>query len=847
MAFLNIVIPTCDRAETLYWTIKTCLDQDYYDYKIWVSNNKSQDNTKSMIMNFNDPRIIYLETPEKLVLSDSWEYALEQIKEGYVCIQGSDDGFLPNSLKYIDSLLKKYYVDALVSFPIIFEWSNSRYNKYNDNRCFLVNSTELINDYVKSLEYAPEFWLSPTIYHNFINIDVINKIKKRDKRFFNSYAPDLYSNMILLPEIDRYILSYIPFAIDGVSNKSSGLAQSITRNVDENTKKIQNEIFGNSNKKSFHHKLENEKYRINSWPFSLVLADPILQAHEMNKEVPELDIKDLLSKIVYSDSYTKRFDYDETQIMLETAKNIAKINNIEDFVDNLIKDRHFKPKDCQVLDKLRFNMKTFTLSDSLQKDIYALSRFLLDSKIYNPENLMFKNLETVHMKEQKYVLFKNDIIMNSKIIMPLNKELNKEVNIKYKNINFVILYDFDVLEEIYDKYSENYLILKYDYKLNSLPNNIIAKINLLSDQIWVSNNHLLDIYVNSGIDIDKIVTIPQGIDINLYKRTNCSNIENNRFKFLYVGDLSSNSGIYTLIDCFIEEFINKDSIYLIIKNDYSGNLENINKVKSYINSYKDKININNIIISNDSANLNDLIKLYSSVNCLVYPFKLDNTCSHILEAMSCELPIITSNYGCVNEYCSELNSYLVNGEIIISETNFIGNIELTNYLECFEINRHNLNKAMRDAVYNKDKLLRMGKESRKFIENNLNISSMFNKIENNISNLKNAKIFRSSYKIIKEKLEKEAYTYLKNLNYLDAERKFNKLCKYENDNKYYYNLGISQFMQGKYEDAIQSFSNVLENGLISHELLVYIAKSLEKIGDSETAELYYDKAKQLSN
>ena len=44
----TVIIPTRERAETLYYAIKTCVEQDYENLEIIVSDNASQDDTEKL-------------------------------------------------------------------------------------------------------------------------------------------------------------------------------------------------------------------------------------------------------------------------------------------------------------------------------------------------------------------------------------------------------------------------------------------------------------------------------------------------------------------------------------------------------------------------------------------------------------------------------------------------------------------------------------------------------------------------------------------------------------------------------------------------------------------------------
>ncbi len=72
----TVIIPTRERADTLYYSLKTCVTQDYDDLEILVSDNFSQDNTREVVESFKDPRIRYINTGKRVSMSDNWEFAV---------------------------------------------------------------------------------------------------------------------------------------------------------------------------------------------------------------------------------------------------------------------------------------------------------------------------------------------------------------------------------------------------------------------------------------------------------------------------------------------------------------------------------------------------------------------------------------------------------------------------------------------------------------------------------------------------------------------------------------------------------------------------------------------------
>jgi len=47
--FFSIVIPTHNRADLLYFAVKSFLQQDFGDFEIIISDNNSTDNTKDIL------------------------------------------------------------------------------------------------------------------------------------------------------------------------------------------------------------------------------------------------------------------------------------------------------------------------------------------------------------------------------------------------------------------------------------------------------------------------------------------------------------------------------------------------------------------------------------------------------------------------------------------------------------------------------------------------------------------------------------------------------------------------------------------------------------------------------
>lgn len=120
----TVIIPTKNSEETLKYTLQTCLQQNYKNFEILVSDNFSSDNTYDLINGFNDERIKYIKTPRLLSMTENFEFALSHVKEGFIMFIGADDGLMPNAISYVNDIVLKYNTKAVSCQYAHYFWPN---------------------------------------------------------------------------------------------------------------------------------------------------------------------------------------------------------------------------------------------------------------------------------------------------------------------------------------------------------------------------------------------------------------------------------------------------------------------------------------------------------------------------------------------------------------------------------------------------------------------------------------------------------------------------------------------------------------------------------------------------
>lgn len=223
---LSIIIPTCDRADTLRHSLATVLCQPQAEIEIIVSDNAGGPDTRSLVESIDDPRLRYLRVDERLGMSEHWEFALGHARGEWVTMLGDDDGFLPGGVARFLETAGKHDVDAISSVTCAFIWPRKPGFDTGDLLVRGGTGLEIIESglaLAKCLKNEYPYKSLPWIYTGgFVKRSVIERIIARTGRFFTSIIPDVYSGIAVASCLPKYGRSHIPFTIEGTSRHSNG-------------------------------------------------------------------------------------------------------------------------------------------------------------------------------------------------------------------------------------------------------------------------------------------------------------------------------------------------------------------------------------------------------------------------------------------------------------------------------------------------------------------------------------------------------------------------------------------------------------------------------------------------
>ena len=118
----SVVIPTRERADTLQFALRTCLDQAFDDYEIVVSDNFSSPATKAVVDEAGSAKVRYVRTSEPVAMSTNWEFGVSHARGEYVILLGDDDGLLPHALAELDRVTSAHRTKAVQWGAAFYTW-----------------------------------------------------------------------------------------------------------------------------------------------------------------------------------------------------------------------------------------------------------------------------------------------------------------------------------------------------------------------------------------------------------------------------------------------------------------------------------------------------------------------------------------------------------------------------------------------------------------------------------------------------------------------------------------------------------------------------------------------------
>jgi glycosyltransferase involved in cell wall biosynthesis len=224
----SIVIPTRNRSRTLYYSLQTCLAQNFASFEIVVCDNCSSPETKQVVDSLESDRINYIRSDISLAMSDNWELALSHAQGEYVIVIGDDDGLLPNALTDLDHFIAVTGAKAIRWAVATYMWPDvegvlaaNKIHIPTPTQTILIDSHQVIQSVI---EGKKDYSFLPMLYYSAIHRELIQDLKNRTGRIFKGSCPDVYTAFTVGYISKTHYLLGKPLSIVGFSGKSNGVA-----------------------------------------------------------------------------------------------------------------------------------------------------------------------------------------------------------------------------------------------------------------------------------------------------------------------------------------------------------------------------------------------------------------------------------------------------------------------------------------------------------------------------------------------------------------------------------------------------------------------------------------------
>ncbi len=323
----SVIIPQKNRAEYLVHTLKTCMIQDYPNFEVIVSDDCSDDDSVEIANQLaeKDPRIKVFAHTQHLGMRDNFEFALNQVKPGYVMALGGDDGLTPGCIWRMYEILKETGKQLLTWTPAVYTYpmgeEGSRFAiRRRHAPVQIINSKDFFKKLTKTFFYlvneCPMFYIKGVV-----STELVERVKSRtkDHSFYYCPTPDGYSGVVLAGEAGEYALTYEPLSIIGSTTKSQGLNYHRT---DKESKKEAEQFFNDNIRRTMHSELASQPY---SPLVTLMTADYLLTAKDLPGwpgDVPEISFEHLIRKtfeFISNSSFENETLIRELRILKEIA------------------------------------------------------------------------------------------------------------------------------------------------------------------------------------------------------------------------------------------------------------------------------------------------------------------------------------------------------------------------------------------------------------------------------------------------------------------------------------------------------------------------------------------------
>jgi len=197
------------------------------------------------------------------------------------------------------------------------------------------------------------------------------------------------------------------------------------------------------------------------------------------------------------------------------------------------------------------------------------------------------------------------------------------------------------------------LALIQPWEFGAVPRAWLPGIDAHVDELWVPSEFVRRMYLEAGVDPDRVVTIPNGVDLGVFTPEGDTlelAADARGTRFLFVGGLIWRKGTDVLLEAFTTAFAGRDDVTLVIK-DFGRDGVYKGADRGPLREHAESGRLPRIVFAPDQLDTAEVAALYRSCDVLVHPYRGEGFAMPVLEAMACGLPVIATGGGPTDEFC----------------------------------------------------------------------------------------------------------------------------------------------------------------------------------------------------
>ncbi len=204
------------------------------------------------------------------------------------------------------------------------------------------------------------------------------------------------------------------------------------------------------------------------------------------------------------------------------------------------------------------------------------------------------------------------------------------------------------------------LVLVQPWEYGGLPAEWIGPLRDVVDELWVPSHWVRRCAVESGVPEEKIVVVPNGVDVERYTPGPGTYPLGTRkgTKLLFVGGCIPRKGIDALLESYLATFTRRDDVCLVVKPFGGGSVYRDSSMEDLVRQAAAGAGAEIEVVDGELTD-RDMADLYRSCDALVHPYRGEGFGLPIAEAMASGLPVVVPDGGACLDFCDPSVGWLV--------------------------------------------------------------------------------------------------------------------------------------------------------------------------------------------